>query len=195
MKPWPCRSVPGVLLLLLLPFATAAAETYRIDPAHSAIRFRLRHLLGTVNGSFRQFSGTIELDREQPTRSSVRVSIQARSIDTGIDKRDEHLRSPEFFAVSKYPEITFQSRSATQTGAQEGDVKGDFTMHGVTKPIVLHVTFLGPGQGAQTTRWRVTTPPLNRYEYGLRWSENVERISMIARDVSVTIEIEAEAVR
>lgn len=191
------RSLVGIGFLLLcgLPVGNAKEETYRIDPARSAIRFSVRHMLGTVNGSFKQFSGRIGLDRERPEQSSANATIQVRSIDSGIARRDEHMRGPDFFDIAKYPEITFQSRSVKQIGNRAGDIVGDFTMHGVTRTITLHVRFLGTGKsaaGAETTRWRVTTDRIKRDDYGLRWSNNVERISMIGRDVGVTMEIEAE---
>jgi len=121
--------------------STAAAnETDKIDPAHSSIGFHLGHMLGKVVGKFTKFEGRIDIDREHPQQSSVTVRIQVGSSDTGIHKRDEHLRSVEFFDVAKYPEITFKSRSVKQTGAQSGDILGDLTMHGVTKPVTLAVT-------------------------------------------------------
>jgi polyisoprenoid-binding protein YceI len=138
------------------------------------------------------------LDREQPTRSSVAATIQVRSIDSGIAKRDQHMLGPEFFETAKYPEITFKSSRATQTGKENGDLVGDFTMHGVTHAITLHVQFLGLGQntaGAQVTRWRVTTEPLKRSDYHLTWGETTERISMISQQVAVSMEIEAVASR
>ncbi len=113
MTKWTRSSIgAGFLLLsLLLPLGNAAGETYRIDPARSAIRFKLRHMLGTVNGSFKQFSGTIDLDRERPEASTVNAAIQVRSIDTGIATRDEHMRGPEFF------ESRFTRRSHSRAAA------------------------------------------------------------------------------
>ena len=180
------------LLLLVVP---AHAESYRFDSAKSKITFTVKHLLGTVKGSFGQFSGKIELDRDAPENSSVSATIKVKSIDTGIAKRDEHMLGPEFFDAAKFPEITFKSRSAKQTGKQAGDLVGDFTLHGVTRPITLHVSFLGFGAGEQTTRWRVTAEPINRYDFALRWSDTTERVSMIGREVGVEMTIEAELVR
>ncbi|MCA1658602.1 MAG: YceI family protein, partial [Verrucomicrobiaceae bacterium] len=115
--------------------ATAPAnDTFKIDPSHSTIAFKVRHMLGTARGSFTKFSGTIDFDREHPEQSSVTVTIQAASIDTGIAKRDDHLRG-ELFNVAKYPEITFKSRRVKQTGANSGEIAGDLTMHGVTRAI------------------------------------------------------------
>src|SRR5438105_7918852 len=142
-----------------------ATETYKIDNARSTIAFSVHQFINVTHGKFKQFSGTIAVDREHPERSSVVARIQVNSIDTGIVKRDNHLRSAEFFDVAKFPEITFKSRSVKQTGAQSGDVTGDFTMHGVTKPIVLQVKLVTPMKeqdAMQRSHWEVTTEPLKR---------------------------------
>src|SRR5207245_9425922 len=99
-------------------FASAAFanETYKFDHAHSTIGFSVHQFLGTTHGKFTKFDGKIDIDREHPENSSVTARIDVRSIDTGIVKRDNHLRSPEFFAVEKYPEITFKNRNVKQTG-------------------------------------------------------------------------------
>jgi polyisoprenoid-binding protein YceI len=171
-----------------------ASELLKIDPAHSIIAFQVRHLLGNAKGKFTRFSGTIDLDHEQLEKSSVTVAIQVVSIDTGIAKRDEHLRSEEFFNAQKYPEITFKSRQVKQTGANKGELTGDLTIHGVTRPITLRVELLGSPESAlkeKTTRWRITTAPIKRAEFGLSWSKGVEAVSMISNDVTTDIQIEA----
>lgn len=171
-----------------------ATDSFKFDSAHSTITFKLGHLLGTAKGKFTKFSGTIEVDREHPEKSSVTATIQAASVDTAIAKRDEHLRTADFFNVQQYPEITFKSRRVKQTGANTGEITGDFTMHGVTRTIMLNVQLLGdPASAAkdQTTRWRVTTAPLKRSEFKLGWSKGVETVSMIGDEVSVDIQIEA----
>ena len=144
-------------------------------------------MLGTAKGKFSKFTGTIVVDREHPEQSSVTVTIDAASIDTRIAKRDEHLRE-ELFNVAKYPEITFKSRRVKQTGANTGEITGDLTMHGVTRAITLNVQL---PSNADASRWRVTTPPLKRGEFGLVFSKSAETVSMIADEVAVDIEIEA----
>ena len=174
-------------LISLIAFAISipaqANDTFKIDSAHSTIAFKVRQMLGTPNGKFSKFAGTIVVDRNHPEQSSVTVSIDAASIDTGIAKRDEHLRG-ELFNVAKYPEITFKSRRVKQTGVNAGEITGDLTMHGVTRSIVLSVQLVG-------NRWRVATPPLKRSQFGLVFSKSAETVSMIADDVTVEIEIEA----
>lgn len=169
----------------------AAKETFKIDPAGSAIRFKVRQYLGTVSGRFSQFSGGIDLDREHPEKSSVSAAIQVKSIDTRIAKRDQHLRSAEFFDAAKFPEITFKSRSVKRTGPESAAIAGDFTMHGVTRPITLQAKLLAPASDRTTTRWQVSTRPLSRREFALRFSRTLESVSMISDTVTVNIEIEA----
>lgn len=176
------------LILTIAHFQAAyASETFKIDPSHSKIAFSVRHLLGSAKGNFSKFSGTMVVDREHPEQSSVNVKIAAASIDTGIVKRDEHLREG-LFNVEKYPDISFKSRRVKQTGANSGQIVGDFTMHGVTREITLNVQLVSNSQ----TRWRVTTAPLRRSEFGLVFSKSAETMSGIADEVIVDIEIEAE---
>src|SRR5205809_8129926 len=180
-------------LLLLAPFS-APAETYKIDSAHSQIAFSLHQFVSSVRGEFHRFSGTIEVDREHPERSSVTARISVASINTKIQKRDHHLLSPEFFDAAKFPEITFKSRSVKQTGENSGDILGDFTMHGVTKPMTLHVKLATPLNSEslpERTRWIVTTDPINRKDFGLMFNSASESISGISNNVTPTIEIEA----
>jgi polyisoprenoid-binding protein YceI len=180
-------------LLLLAPFS-APAETYKIDSAHSQIAFSLHQFVSSVRGEFHRFSGTIEVDRDHPERSSVTARISVGSIDTKIQKRDHHLLSAEFFDAAKFPEITFKSRRVKRTGESSGDIIGDFTMHGVTKPMTLHVKLSTPPSGEslpERTRWIVTADPINRKDFGLMFSSATESISGISSSVTPTIEIEA----
>jgi polyisoprenoid-binding protein YceI len=172
--------------------AVLANETYRFDPSGSTIGFSVHQFLGTTHGKFTKFSGKIEVDREHPENSSVTAQIDVRSIDTRIKKRDDHLRSAEFFNVEKYPQMTFKSRSVKQTGAQSGDILGDLTIHGVTKPITLHVKLLTPLNETSQTRWAVTTEPITRRDFNLMFAPATETVSGISQTVAISIEIEAK---
>ena len=172
--------------------AALANETYKFDRSGSTIGFTVHQYLGTTHGKFTRFDGRIDLDREHPEKSSVAARIDVRSIDTGIKKRDDHLRSPEFFNVAKFSEITFKSHSAKQTGQQSGDILGDLTMHGVTRPITLRVKLLSPvSNDTRQTRWAVTTEPIKRREFNLMFGQSAEAISGISQTVAINIEIEA----
>jgi polyisoprenoid-binding protein YceI len=182
----------GIALIFTAFVQSAAAnETYQFDQARSTIGFRVHQFLGTTNGKFTQFSGSIDLDRQHPEHSTVAARIQVSSIDTGIKKRDDHLRSSEFFNVAKYREITFKSRSVKQTGPQSGDIVGDLTMHGVTKPVTLRVKLATPVSNEARTRWEVTTEPLKRRDFGLMFGSATEAVSGISQDVAIKIDIEA----
>jgi polyisoprenoid-binding protein YceI len=182
----------GIALIFAAFTQSAAAnETYQFDQARSTIVFRVHQFLGTTNGKFTQFSGSIDLDRQHPEHSSVSARIQVSSIDTGIKKRDDHLRSPEFFNVAKYREITFKSRSVKQTGPQSGNIMGDLTLHGVTKPVTLRVKLVTPVSDEARTRWEVTTEPLKRRDFGLMFGSATETVSGISQDVAIKIDIEA----
>src|SRR4030095_2344525 len=124
--------LPGILaaaVVIGVSSDASAVESYKFDPSGSTIGFSVRQFLGTTQGKFTRFSGRIGVDREHPRNSSVTAQIDVRSIDTRIKKRDDHLRSAEFFNVDKYPQITFKSRSVKRAGPQSGDILGDLTMH------------------------------------------------------------------
>ncbi len=123
-----------------------ADDTYKIDPVHSSISFRVRHFFSSVTGSFKKFEGTISVDPDHPEKSSVSATIDAASIDTKNESAMKICAATDFFDVAKFPTITFKSKSVKQTGADSGDILGDLTMHGVTKEITLHVKFLGKGK-------------------------------------------------
>lgn len=180
------------LLVVALSPAVWANETYRFDSSGSTIGFSVHQFLGTTHGKFTKFNGRIELDRQRPQNSSVMAQINVPSIDTRIKKRDDHLRSAEFFDAQKFPQITFKSRSVKQTGPQSGDILGDLTIHGVTKPITLHVKLLTPMSETSRARWAVTTEPLTRRDFNLMFAPAAESISGISQTVAINIEIEAK---
>ena len=190
------RLVVSFVLLAAVSSRALGNEIYKFDRSRSTIGFTVHQFLGTTHGKFEKFDGKIEIDREHPEKSSVVARIDIRSIVTGIVKRDNHLRSAEFFNVAKFPEMTFKSRSVRQTGQQSGDILGDLTIHGITKPITLHVKLLSPiSSDTRETRWAVTTEPLKRGDFKLMFSQGTEAISGISQTVAVNIEIEASRVQ
>jgi polyisoprenoid-binding protein YceI len=186
------RNLVGAFAIFTLSSAAWANETYKFDSSGSAIGFTVHQFLGTTHGKFTRFSGKIEVDREHPENSSVTAQIDVRSIDTQIKKRDDHLRGPEFFNAEKFPQITFKSRSVKRTGPQSGDILGDLTMHGVTRPITLHVKLLTPINETSRTRWAITTEPISRGDFNLMFASAAEAVSGISQTVAINIEIEAK---
>jgi polyisoprenoid-binding protein YceI len=186
------RSLIAGVVIAGFSLAASANETYKFDSSGSAIGFSVHQFLGTTHGKFTSFSGKIDVDREHPENSSVTAQIDVRSIDTRIKTRDDHLRSPEFFNVEKFPQITFRSRSVKRTGPQSGDILGDLTMHGVTRPITLHVKLVTPINETNRTRWAVTTEPISRRDFNLMFASGAEAVSGISQTVAINIEIEAK---
>lgn len=187
-------SLVGLLAIVCFSSSTLAApENYKIDPVHSSISFKVRHLFSYVSGKFGKFEGTFTADPDAVEQSSVTASVQTASIDTGNDDRDKHLKSAEFFDVGKFPEIAFKSKSVKSTGDKSADIVGDFTMHGVTKELTLHAKFLGKGKGmkGEISGWHLMADPIKRGDYGLNWSKVVEGTQVVGDDVEITIDIEA----
>src|SRR2546426_1554355 len=160
-------------LAVLISAAAFAADTFVIDKNHSEAIFQVRHMVSRVSGRFDDFTGTINVDRANPSVSSVEFTIKAPSIDTGVAPRDNDLRGANFFEVDKYPEITFKSTSIKPSGKKDVyDVTGAFTMHGVTKTITIPVEFLGfakDPQGKERAGF-VAHTTLNRQDYGIKWN-------------------------
>ena len=189
MKHLPKILLAGSFALGLTVLAQAAVETYKIDPVHSSVGFSIRHFFSNVPGAFTKFGGTIVVDRDHLENSTVEATIQVPSIDTRSNQRDTHLRSKDFFAVEKFPTITFKSKSWKKSGDDTFDITGDLTMHGVTKEVVLKTKLLGfgPGMnGAVLSGWEATTT-LNRNDFGITFFPKV-----LGDDVAVTIGVEAD---
>ena len=167
--------------------------TWNVDTVHTHIGFSVRHLMvSTVRGQFKSYTGKVAIDPVDFTKTTIEGEVEVQSIDTGNTQRDGHLRTNDFFDAEHHPSITFKSRSVKQTGAQSGDIMGDLTMHGVTKPITLHVKLMSPlSSDAKQTRWAVTTEPLKRRDFGLLFGSTAEAISGISQTVAINIEIEA----
>lgn len=175
---------------------TTALRTLQIDPAHSQAEFQVRHLLSRVRGRFTDLSGTIDFDQETPEKSSVAFSIRTASIDTNQPDRDAHLRSDDFFAVEKYPTLTFVSTGITARGPQQYDVTGDLTIRGVKQSVVLPVTYLGAAKdpwGNEKLAFE-TEITLDRKAFGLVWNAALETGGfLVGDDVRVNVSLQAQA--
>lgn len=167
------------------------------DLSHSSINFHVRHLMvSKVHGRFATWSGKLELDDEDLTRSRVEVAIEAASIETKEEKRDAHLRSPDFLEVEKFPTITFKSTQITRDGDEEYTVVGDLTIHGVTRQVTLEVEAGGrvtdPWGGTRTGFSAKTS--ISRKDFGLTWNMALEAGGFLVGD-KLDINLEIEAVR
>ena len=180
-------------VLLLSPFAYAA-DTYNIDPAHTSISFSVRHLgLNNVKGQFKEFAGAVVLDDGKIVEASG--TIQVKSVDTGVQKRDDHLRTADFFDAAKYPTIVFKTKRIEMTGGQIILV-ADFTMRGVTKELRLPAKLAGPAKdpwGNLRIGLEAKTK-LNRKDYGINYHQVLET-GALAVGEEVELEINAEAVK
>jgi polyisoprenoid-binding protein YceI len=177
--------------LLLIP-VRAETHTFRIDPARTTVQFEIKHFFGKVIGRFHEVRGTLVIDVDHPENSTVSATCPSRTVDTANHTRDSHLRS-ELFETDKFPEAVFRSRKVVQRARDQADVTGDLTLHGVTRPIVLHVTLLERkhADGAEISRWRATSEHFSRRAFGLMWSRGVEAVSGIGDDIALKIECEA----
>lgn len=179
--------------LSLLAVSSVFAATYKIDNAHTEVGFTVDHLMiFKVTGYFSDFTGTIEADANQKTLSSATATIQTASIDTRIAKRDEHLRSPDFFHVEKYPVITFSSEKVEGSGSAI-KVHGKLTIRGITQPVVLNGAFLGENKDAWGNQ-RIgfaAKGKVNRRDFGLTWNKALEAGGVTVGDeVELTLQIQ-----
>ena len=184
------------VLALAPPAALAETAAWKMDPAHSSASFTVRHLgISNVRGEFQKMDGEVMLDEQDPTKSSVEVTIDAASVNTRNSMRDNDLRSENFFDVAKHPKLTFKSTRIVKAG--DGyEVTGDLTMRGTTKPVTLQVNeftkAITDGQGAQR-RAVAATGKLDRRDFGLTWNSMVEATPMVGDEVK--LEIAAEFVK
>ena len=171
-------------------------NTWDIDVAHSAIHFHVRHMIiSKVHGRFAKWSGAIQLDPQDLTRSSVEVTIDAASIDTQVADRDNHLRSADFLDVAKYPQLTFRSKKVEKAGAGYR-VTGELELHGVKKEVVLEAEYAGTGKdpwGNERAGFSAKAS-LDRREFGLVWNAALETGGVLVSD-KVTLELEVSAVK
>ena len=176
-----------------------AATRYEIDPAHSSAHFSIRHMMVTnVKGDLGGVSGEVMLDEADPSKSSVKATIDVKTISTGMDKRDEHLKSADFFDVAKFPTMTFESTKVTK-GEKPGTwkVEGNMTMHGTTKPVTLDVSEVteavkNPMMGGVSERGASATANISRKDFGMAWAgPALEKGGVVLGDeVKISLEVE-----
>jgi polyisoprenoid-binding protein YceI len=172
-------------------------QRWNIDAAHSGIQFTVRHMvISKVRGAFERYQGTIDFDEADPAASRVSVRIDTSSIDTHEPKRDEHLRSPDFFDVASFPEIAFESRRIDKLGGDRYRVVGDLTIRGNTAEVELDAEYLGTGTDPWGNR-RVgfqARGELSRKEFGLTWNQVLETGGVLVGDkIEIALDVQAVA--
>jgi polyisoprenoid-binding protein YceI len=189
------KGIRNILVLsALAALPLFAQDTFVVDKNHSTATFKVRHMMSNVVGQFRDFNADVNIDRENPAKSSVEFTIQATSIDTGNPNRDNHLRSADFFDVEKFPTIAFKSTAVSAKTKTDFDVTGDLTMHGVTRRVTLPVSFLGFAKTAKGEKagFEIETT-VNRKDFGVIWNKNLDEGGLLlGEDVKVSINLEMD---
>ena len=189
------QTLASIAATLLLGSFAHAADTYKVDPLHTSVSFSVRHLgINNVKGKFKEFEGTLMLEGD--TLKEASGTIQVKSVDTGVEKRDNHLRTADFFDAAKYPTITFKTKRVEKDGSGQLVLIADFTMRGVTRELRL------PAKMSKPTKdpWSgvrvgfVAKTKLNRKDYGINYNELLETGAMAVGE-EVELEIDTEAVK
>ncbi|MFI5362409.1 MAG: YceI family protein [Elusimicrobiota bacterium] len=171
---------------------TARAVDYEIDPAHTQIGFKAKHVVGKVPGKFDKFSGTFTYDPKDPKSWKAEATIDPASVDTGTEARDKHLKSAAFFDVEKCPAMSFKSTSVTDVTADHLKLHGDLTMHCVTKPVVLDVEINGVAAdpwGNPTASFSATAK-VNRHDWGVDFDKKLDQGGyLIGDNIELDLEI------
>jgi polyisoprenoid-binding protein YceI len=171
--------------------------SWKIDPSHTRAVFSVRHMMiSNVHGQFHNVAGTVNFDEGAPTRSSVDVQIEAASIDTNDERRDGHLKSPDFLDAENYPYLTFVSKRIEVIDEDHGRIYGDLTIRGVTREVVLATEYNGQAKGpyGQESAGFTASTKINRKDFGLTWNMGLETGGVLVGD-TVNISIELEIVK
>jgi polyisoprenoid-binding protein YceI len=185
------RTLSALAVALLLALTASAQDTWQLDPPHSSAQFSVRHLgVSTVRGAFTKVSGSVQYDPANPGKSSIQVAIDAASVDTRVEMRDNDLRSPNFLDAQKYPTITFQSKRVESAGPGKLKVAGDLTIHGVTKEVSLDVDGPTPAikdpMGKNRLRMGASaTTRISRNDFGVSADAG-----MVGDEVTITLDLE-----
>jgi polyisoprenoid-binding protein YceI len=186
-------------MALAVSAVTVSAQTkdYKIEAAHSEADFAIKHMaISTVHGSFHGVSGVVKFDAANVSKSSVEATIDVATVDTGVAARDGHLKSPDFFDTAKFPTMTFKSTSVTKVG-DHYELKGDLTLHGVTKSVVLNMEAPSKeqiGMDKKPHRGFTATTTINRKDFGLNWNGTLSSGDAALGD-EVKIELDIDAVQ
>jgi polyisoprenoid-binding protein YceI len=175
--------------------APGTVTTWKLDPAHSVAEFKVKHMMiSNVKGTFTGLTGTLQLDETDRTHSTVEASIDVATINTGDPQRDGHLKSADFFDADKFPTITFKSTNIDSVGGPDYEVTGDFTLRGVTKPVILKVEDVSTPSKDPWGNQRIglsASTKINRKDFGLGWNAALETGGvLVGEDVTITLEVQ-----
>jgi polyisoprenoid-binding protein YceI len=187
------KKLAATLATLLPVLSFAAPAPFNLDASHSTAGFAVKHLvISSVRGEFRTFSGVVQLDDADPTKSTVEATIDVNSLDTHVADRDAHLKSPDFFDTAKFPTVTFKSTKVAKAGKDALKVTGDLTLHGVTRPVTLDVKTSPEVKGmfGETRRAFAATTKISRKDFGLTWNKLVEAGPAVGDEVVITLDLE-----
>lgn len=183
------RTLALTAMVSTLAFSAQAEETYKLDASHTAITWHVNHFgFSTPSGKFMSVDGEVTLDEANPAASSVKVTVDVAGINSGVPKLDEHLKTPDFFDVAKFPTATFVSKKVELTGKDTAKVEGDLTLRGVTKPVVLDVKLnkIGENMFKLKTAGFTASTTIKRSEFGM-----TTYVPNLGDDVKIDIESEA----
>ena len=182
------KTAIAIAMMIALPLV-AHADTWQIDPAHTSVEFTVRHMMiSNVRGQFQKTAGTITTNGGGAASATIDATIDASSVDTRVERRDAHLKSPDFLDVAKYPTITFKSSKVEGAGPGKFTVTGDLTLHGVTKSITVTLVKTGEGKGMQgeTRIGYNCTFKIKRSDFGMK-----TYVGPIGDEVTLMVNIEA----
>ena len=188
------KKISKVIYLSILSLSLANATPYSLDDSHTQVGFSVKHLMITnVTGEFKTYNADIDFDAKTKKFNGFKADIETKSIDTGIEKRDEHLRSEDFFLSEKFPKMTFVMKSYKSDG-NKGKTSGDLTIRDVTKSVTLDIDdiatvkdFQGNNRVGFTLKGKI-----NRMDYGLKWNKALEAGGLaVSEEVKILVEIEA----
>ncbi|MBK9965459.1 MAG: polyisoprenoid-binding protein [Holophagales bacterium] len=183
--------------VLGLASASALAETWAVDSSHSTVGFSVRHMMvSNVKGAFGKFTATVDGSPADPATAKISATIEVASVDTRDTKRDDHLRSADFFDAAKFPQMTFTSTKVEKLSATAAKVTGDLTFHGVTKPVVLDVEYTQPVKSpwGKSVVGATATGKISRKDFGVAWSKTLDGGGLVVGD-EVTLQFDLELVK
>lgn len=197
------KRLAGIALITLAlavtaGFASAETTTWKVDGSHTTVQFKVKHFFTHVTGQFNDFEGSIAFDDKNPANIKVDATAHAASVFTDNERRDNHLKSGDFFDVEKFPDITFKSTKVAAAGKDKYKITGDFTMRGVTKPVTFDAEFLGSGsigtaEKPMAKAGFTATAVIQRKDYGMTWNRTLDKGGlMLGDDVTIVINVEAD---